>query len=50
MKSRRMRWAGNVAGMEARRGAHKVLGGKRKGKRPFGKPKRKWEDNIEIEV
>ena len=39
-----MRWAGYVARMEERRGVHKVLVGKPEGKRPLGKPRRRWED------
>ena len=50
IKSRRMKSAGHVAGMGARRGTRKVLGGKSKGKRLLGKPRRKWEDNIKIEL
>ena len=46
IKSRRMRWAGNGARMEEGRGVHKVLVGKPEGKRPLGRPRRRWEDNI----
>ena len=46
IKSRRMRWAGHVARMEEGRGVHKVLVGKPEGKRPVGRPRRRWEDNI----
>ena len=45
-KSRRMRWAGHVARVEEGRGVHKVLVGKPEGKRPLGRPRRRWEDNI----
>jgi hypothetical protein len=48
MKSRRMRWEGHVAHMGQRRGAYGVLVGKPEGKRPFGRPKRRWEDNIKM--
>ena len=50
IKSRRMRWAGHVARMEERRGVHKVLVGKRDGKRPLGRPRRRWEDNIKMDL
>ena len=46
VKSRRMRWAGHVARMEERRGIYRVLVGKPEGKRPRGRPRRSWEDNI----
>jgi hypothetical protein len=49
MKSRRMRWAGHVAFME-RRSAYEVLVGKPEGKRPLGRPRHKWEDNIKIDL
>jgi len=48
IKLRRMRWAGHVACMGERRGVYRVLVGKPEGKRPLGKPKRRWEDNIKI--
>jgi len=43
IKSRRMRWAGHVARMEERRGVYRVLVGKPEGKRPLGRPRRRWE-------
>jgi hypothetical protein len=46
VKSRRMRWAGHVARMGEGRGVHRVLVGKTEGKRPLGRPRRRWEDNI----
>ena len=46
IKSRRMKWAGHVARMEEGRRVHKVLVGKPEGKRPLGRPSRRWEDNI----
>jgi hypothetical protein len=46
VKSRRMRWAGHVARMGEDSGVHRVLVGKRKGKRLLGRPRRRWEDNI----
>jgi hypothetical protein len=48
-KSRRMRWAGHVARMGEERGEHRVLVGKPEGKRPLGRPRRKWEDNIKMD-
>ena len=45
----RMRWAGSVAGMEEGRGVHKVLVGKPEGKRPLGRPRRRWVDNIKMD-
>jgi hypothetical protein len=49
MKSRRMRWAGHVAGMGERRVVYRVLVGKPEGKRPLGIPRRRWEDNIKMD-
>ena len=50
VKSRRMRWAGHVARMEEGRGVHRVLVGKPEGKRPLGRPRRSWEDNIKMDL
>ena len=50
IKSRRMRWAGNVARMEEGRGVHKVLVWKPEGKRPLGRPRRRWENNIKTDL
>ena len=50
IKSRRMRWAGRVAHMGEERGAYRVLVGKQKGKRPLGRPRRKWVDNIRMDL
>ena len=50
VKSRRMRWAGHVARMSEGRGVHRVLVGKPEGKRPMGRPRRRWEDNIKMEL
>jgi len=50
IKSRRMRWARHVARMRERRGVCRVLVGKSEGKRPLGRPRRSWEDNIKIDV
>ena len=44
IKSRRVRWAGHVARMGERRGAYRVLVGKRVGKRRLGRPRHRWED------
>ena len=46
----RMRWAGHVACMGEGRGVHRVLVGKPEGKRPLGRPKRRWEDNIKLDI
>jgi len=46
IKSRRMRWVGHVACMGEGRGVHRVLVGKPAGKRPLGRPRCRWEDNI----
>ena len=50
IKSRRLRWAGHVARMEEGRGVYKVLVGKPEGKRPGGRPRRRWEDNIKMDL
>jgi hypothetical protein len=50
IKSRRMRCAGHVARMEERRGVYRVLVGKLEGKRPLGRPRRRWEDNIKMDL
>ena len=50
IKSRRMRWAGHVARMEEGRVVHKVFVGKPEGKRPLGRPRRRWEDNIKMDL
>jgi hypothetical protein len=46
IKSRRMRWAGQVARMGEGKGVYRVLVGRPKGKRPLGRRSRRWEDNI----
>ena len=46
INSKRLRLAGHVARMEEGRSAFKILTGKSKGKRPLGRPRRRWEDNI----
>ena len=50
VKSRRMRWAGHVARLGEGRVLHRVLVGKPEGKRPFGRPRRRWEDNIKMDL
>ena len=50
IKSRGMRWAGHVARMEEGRGVHKALVGKPEGRRPLGRPRRRREDNIKIDL
>jgi hypothetical protein len=51
VKSRRMRWAGHVARMGGGdRGVYRVLLGKPEEKRPLGRPRRRWEDNIKIDL
>jgi hypothetical protein len=48
IKSRRLRWVGHVARMGERRGVYRVLVGRPEGKRPLGRPRRRWEDNIKM--
>ena len=50
VKSRRMRWAGHVARMGEDSGVHRVLVGKPEGKRPLRRPRRRWEDNIKMDL
>ena len=50
IKSRRMRWTGHVACMGEGRGVYRVLVGKPEGKRPLGRPRRRWEDNIRMDL
>jgi hypothetical protein len=50
IKSRRMRWAGNVARIGEERSAYRVLAGRPESKRPPGRPKRRWEDNIKMDL
>jgi hypothetical protein len=50
IKSRRMRWAGNVAGMTDRRAAYRVLVGRPDGNRPLGRPRRILENNIKMDL
>ena len=48
--SRRLRWAGHVARIEEGRIAFKILTRKPTGKRPLGRPRRRWEDNIRMDL
>ena len=50
IKLRRMRWVGHVARMGKGRGVYRVLVGKPEGKRPLGRPRRRWEDNIKMDL
>jgi hypothetical protein len=50
IKSRRLRWAGHVARMGEGRGVYRVLVGKHEGRRPLGRSRRRWEDNIRMDL
>jgi hypothetical protein len=50
IKVRRMRWAGHVAGMGEVRGAYNILVGRLERRRPLGRPRRRWEDNIKMDL
>jgi hypothetical protein len=50
IKARRMRWSGHVARMGEVRGAYKILVGRPEGRRPLGRPRRRWEDNIKMDL
>jgi hypothetical protein len=50
IKARRMRWAGHVARMREKRNAYRLLVGKPEGRRPLGKPRRMWLDNIRMDL
>jgi len=50
IKSRRMRWAVHVARMGEERGAYRILVGKPEGKRPLGRPRHRWADNIRMNL
>ena len=45
-----MRWAGHVARMGERRGVYRILVGKTEGKRSLGRPRRRWDDNIKMDL
>jgi hypothetical protein len=50
IKSRRMRWAGHVARMGEKMNAYRILVGNPGGKRPLGRPRRRWVDNIKMDL
>jgi hypothetical protein len=50
IKSRRMRWAVHVARMGETRNAYRILVGKPEGKRPQGRPRRRWVNNIKMDL
>jgi hypothetical protein len=50
IKSRRMKWVGHVARMREKRNAYRLLVGKPEGKRPLGRPRRRWVDNIRMDL
>jgi hypothetical protein len=50
IKSRRMRWAGHVACLGKGRSVYRVLVGSPKGRRPLGRPRHRWEDNIKVDL
>jgi hypothetical protein len=45
-----LRWAGHVARMGEERGAYRILVGRPEGRRPLGRPRRRWEDNIKMDI
>jgi hypothetical protein len=49
IKSRRMRWAGHVARMREKRNAYRLLVGMPEGRKPLGRPRRKWVDNVKLD-
>ena len=50
IKSRLLRWAGHVAHMEPSRNIYRTVVGKPEGKRPLGRPRRRWEDNNKMDL
>jgi hypothetical protein len=50
IRSRRVRWVGHAARIGAKKNACRVLVGKPEGKRPLGKPRCRWEDNIKMDL
>jgi hypothetical protein len=50
IKSRIMRWAGHVTRMGEKRGTYRILVGRPEGRRPLGKPRRRWEYNIKMDL
>jgi len=50
VKSRRMRWAGHVAHMGEDRGVHRMLVGNPEEKKPLGRPRHRWDDDIKMDL
>jgi hypothetical protein len=50
IKSRRMRWAGHVGRMGEKTNAYRILVGMPEGKKPLGRPRCRWADNIKMDV
>jgi hypothetical protein len=50
IRSRRMTWAGHVARMGEGRGAYRILVGRHEGSRSLGRPRRRWDDNIKVDL
>jgi hypothetical protein len=50
IQSRRMRWAGHIARMGEKENAYRILVGKPEGKRPLGRPRRRWVGNIKMDL
>ena len=50
IKSRRMRWVGHVVRVGVEKGVYRVLVGKLEGRRPLGRPMRRWVDNIRMDL
>jgi hypothetical protein len=50
IKARKMRWVGHVAHMGKVKGAYNILVGRSEGRRPQGRPRRRWEDNIKMDL
>jgi hypothetical protein len=50
IKSRKMRWDGHVARMEEKINVYRLLVGKPEGKRPLGRPRRRWVINIKLDL
>jgi hypothetical protein len=50
IKSRRMRWSGLVARMEEKRNSYRILEGKAEGKNPLGRPRRRWLNNVKMDL
>jgi hypothetical protein len=48
IKTRRVRWAGHMARIGEEKGAYNILVGRPEGRRPLGRPRRRWEDNIKM--